>query len=84
MSARTGAKATIWATQDDIPFLVKETPGEVRAAIQRSESIGDDFVELTLGNPTDGWHGKPIHIRHKLIFAIGPPRNAREASDDDD
>jgi hypothetical protein len=78
------AKASIYLGNDDVPFLVAETPSEAAEKIHRSLADPQSgLVLLTLANASD-WNGKPLYVRAASVSAISPPKDQDIDEEDDD
>lgn len=77
------AKASIYLSPSDLPFLVAESPHEVTDAVQVAIDGGYLFVCLTLGNESE-WNGKPVFVRADAVLAVSPPKTQDCDPDDDE
>jgi hypothetical protein len=66
------AKASIYVGNDDVAWVVTQTPSEVVAMIREADP--DDMLEFNLGNASS-WNARPLYIRAKVISSVSPPRD---------
>lgn len=74
------SKAAVYVGDDDVCWLVTQTPSEVAEMLRAAD--GEDLVELTLGNRS-GWNGKPLYVRARSVTAVGPPRDDSGSAGED-
>lgn len=73
--------ASAYVGEDDAPFIVAESPGEVAALVRAAIASGDPLIELTLANSSD-WNAKPLYVRADRVSAISPPKDLRDDDED--
>lgn len=74
-------KASVYVGDDDVPFIVTETPSEIAVLVENAESTAQGLIQLTLGNRSD-WNGKPLFVRAAKINAISAPKTGQDNDDD--
>ncbi|MES2867611.1 MAG: hypothetical protein V4703_12785 [Actinomycetota bacterium] len=70
---RKRAMAAVYLGDDDVPFIVAQTVGEIAERVRAAIRAGDPLVELTLANDSD-WNGKPLICRADRVTAMSPPK----------
>lgn len=68
---RTLAKSSVFM-DNDIAWLVTDTPSEVAAKVEAAGAT--DMLKFSLGNDSD-WNGRPLYLRADAITGISPPRS---------
>ncbi len=71
---RKRAMASIFLGDDDVPFIVAETPREIAELVRTALRDGEPLIELTLANDSD-WNGKPLIGRADRVIAVCPPKD---------
>lgn len=84
MSTETRRKrpmASVFLGDDDVPFIVAETPNEIAALVRAALREGEPLIELTLANDSD-WNAKPLIARADRVVAACPPKTGSEDDDE--
>lgn len=75
------AMAAVYLGDDDTPFIVAQTPGEIAELVRAAIKADEPLIELTLANSSD-WNAKPLICRVDRVTAISPPKDLRDEDDE--